>query len=219
MKRFIMVMTVGCLSSTCILAQQAGMAQLYPVAPPVGASFVRFLNPLREAVTVGVSGVEDRQALFAPGALVGSYKMVSPGRSLQLSINGRPIASTTKVEPNTFTTLVIKRSGDEYGLTGLQDATLGHNALKADLRVYNLAEGCTATVMADKELKVFDRLPEGETRRRAINPVAVELTALCGKAESVPWPLPQLAPGTRYSLFVTGDSAKPVLTGKIDVVD
>jgi alginate O-acetyltransferase complex protein AlgF len=215
----VVFMALGCVAGVSALAQKPALAQLYPAAPPEGSSFVRFVNPSNEAAKVSLAGVEEKQALSAVGNIATSYKMVNPTRPLQVLVNGKSVLGAVKVEPNTFVTLVIKRNGEDYSLTALQDSTQGHNALKADLRVYNLVSGCSLAVTADKDLKVFDNLNEGETRRRAINPVAVDLAALCGKAVSASLSLPQLQPGSRYSLFVTGEAAKPVLTGKLDAVE
>lgn len=218
-------LTPFALASTCwvlatsAFAQKPALAQLYPAAPPEGSSFVRVVNPLREPVKLSLAGVDEKQTLSSTSHIATGYRVVNPSRPVPILVNGKAVSGIVKIEPNSFMTLVLKKTGDEYSVSALTDSTQGHNALKADLRVYNLVPGCTATVTADKELKVFDNLPEGETRRRAINPVAVDLAALCGKASSAALALPQLQPGARYSMFITGEASAPVLTGKLDVVE
>jgi alginate O-acetyltransferase complex protein AlgF len=115
--------------------------------------------------------------------------------------------------------LVVTRTDGDYSVVVLHDATQGQNALKADLRIYNFVPGCIASILVDKKIKVFDNLFEGASQRRAINPVVVDLVAMCGKAESPTFTLPQLQPGSRYSLFLTGDIAKPVIIGNMDSVE
>lgn len=211
--------TVCTILTTSATAQKPALAQLYPAAPPAGSSFVRVLSPLREPVQLSLAGVEEKQVLSAANNIATSYKVINPSRPFQILVNGKAVAGSVKIEPNSFMTLVLKKSGDDYSLSAIADATQGHNALKADLRVYNLVSGCTAVVIADKELKVFDNLTEGESRRRAINPVAADLVALCGKAQSAVLALPQLQPGARYSMFITGEASAPALSGKLDVVE
>lgn len=205
------------LLSSAASAQQPAIAQLYPAAPPPGSAFVRVVNPQGFPARISMAGVEEKQPISVPANIATHYRIVNPSRPLQILVNARPVPIT--IQPDSFTTLVLRQTGGDYSLVALNDITRGHNALKADLRFYNLVPGCLATVMAEQALKVFDDVPENETRRRAINPVAVPLNGLCGKTSSLPWTLPPLQPGARYSLFLTGDPLKPVLTGKIDVVE
>jgi alginate O-acetyltransferase complex protein AlgF len=58
----------------------------------------------------------------------------------------------------------------------------------------------------------------GAQDARAINPVSAKLVGQCGAAASAALPLPTLAAGDSYSLFVTGDAAKPVLSGARDAL-
>ena len=200
-------------------AQQPGLGQLYPAAPPEGASFVRVLNPSRDPVKVTFAGKEEVEPLSAGARITTGYRMIGPGQTVRLSIGGAPVRAPITVAPNSFATLVLRKQGDQYGVTVVVDGTQGHNALKATVRLYNLVPGCLATVTAEKSLKVFENLPEGESRHRSINPVAAELVATCGQAVTAPLQLPALQPGGRYSLFVTGDANKPVLSGRPDVVE
>lgn len=201
-------------------AQTPALGQLYPAKPPEGSSFVRVVNPSLEAVQVSIAGVVEAAPLSATGNITSNYRIVNPERPLQVTINGKPVLNASKIEPNNFITLILRKSGEEYGLTAIQDATQGHNALKADLRVYNLVPGCMATVTANKDVKVFVDLPEGGTLRRAINPIKVVFTARCASGmESAALSPPQLQAGSRYSLFITGTPNKPALSGNLDAVN
>lgn len=220
MNYFILLFVVIANFAQSSAAQTPALGQLYPAKPPEGSSFVRIVNPAVEAVKVSIAGVAEATPLSASGNITSNYRIVNPERPVQVTINGKPVLNVGKIESNNFITLILKKSGEEYSLAALQDATQGHNALKADLRVYNLVPGCIATVIANKDIKVFTDLPEGGTLRRAINPIKVEFTARCASGvESLPLSPPQLQPGSRYSLFITGIPAKPILSGNLDAVN
>jgi alginate O-acetyltransferase complex protein AlgF len=195
------------------------LAQLYPAKPPEGSSFVRIINPMRDPVKVSLAGIEEKQSFMAPANIATSYKNINPAHPLRVVVNGKTILLENKVSPNAFVSLVVTRADGEYTVIVVNDATQGQNALKADLRIYNFVPGCTASVLVDKKVKVFDNLAEGASQRRAINPVVVDLVAMCDKAESPIFTLPQLQPGSRYSLFLTGNIAKPVIIGNTDSVE
>ena len=200
-------------------AQQPALAQLYPAAPPAGSSFVRVVNPLQESVSLSISGLEESKPISAHGNIASSYKIVNPSKPLQIGVNGKVLPDAITLEPNKFLTLVLGRDGENFKVTVIPDATQGNNALKADLRAYNLASGCVSTIIANKNTKVFTDIPVGGSSRRQVNPISVEFVAQCGKTMSEPLAAPPLQAGSRYSLFVTGSEAKLALTGKIDTVD
>jgi hypothetical protein len=200
-------------------AQQPGLGQLYPAAPPEGASFVRVLNPSLDPVKISLGGKDEIEPLSAGIKIGTNYRTIGPGQAVRVSVNGAPILAPIKVEPNSFATLILKKQGDQYAVAVVHDSTQGQNALKATLRFYNLVQGCVATVSAARTIKIFENVPAWETRHRFINPVGAQLTAACGQSESSPLQLPALQPGGRYSIFVTGESSKPVLSGRVDGVE
>ena len=83
------------------------------------------------------------------------------------------------------------------------------DALKAEIRFYNLASGCAQgrLAMADKGAVVFPDVAAGSSSARGINPVKARLVAGCGGKDSAPLALPALQPGDHYSLFLTGTAA------------
>ncbi len=201
------------------MAQQPALAQLYPAAPPAGSSFVRVVNPLQESVKFSLSGMDESKPISAHGNIASSYKIVNPDKPLQIGVNGKVLPDAIAIEPNKFLTLVLGRNGETFKVTVIPDATQGNNALKADLRAYNLTSGCVSTIIANKETKVFTDIPVGGSSRRMVNPISVEFVAQCGKTMSEPLAAPPLQPGSRYSLFVTGNETNLALTGKTDTVD
>lgn len=199
-------------------AQKPVIAQLYPGAPPEGSSFVRVVNPSADPVRLNIAGTEEQHPISEATNIATNYKVINPVRPLAVMVDGKPVPGLIKIEPNQTVTLVLKRTGDVLSLTPILDSMQGRNALKADLRVYNLASGCVANILANKEVKVFSDVPTGSALRRSINPIAVEFFANCGGKASAGLVPPQLQAGSRFSLFVTGDPANPTLSGMADVL-
>lgn len=214
--RFIAIVSV--FASASAYSQAPALGNLYPSAPPEGSSFVRVVNPFSESLKLSMVGSDVPIIISATGNIASNFKVVNPSRSYSIMINGKPVLDLPKIVPNSWVTLVLKRNAEGFGVTSIVDLTQGRNALKVDLRVYNLVHGCLATVMANQKIKVFDEVAEGATQRRSINPVAANFSTKCSK-ESDPLSVSQWIAGSSYSLFITGDGDKPMLAGKADAVD
>ncbi|MNT58788.1 Alginate O-acetyl transferase AlgF [compost metagenome] len=106
-------------------------------------------------------------------------------------------------------------------LAVLADGGGTSDALKAEIRFYNLASGCPQgrLAMADKGPVVFPAVAAGSSSARGINPVKARLVAGCGSKDSAALALPALQPGDHYSLFLTGSAAAPVLQGQLSGTD
>ncbi len=215
-QRFIAIASF--ITVTSAYSQTPALGNLYPSAPPEGSSFVRVVNPFPDSLKLNMVGADVPLTISGLGNIASNFKVVNPTRPFSISINGKPLLDLPKIAPNSWVTLVLKRNGEGFGVTAIADSTQGRNALKVDLRVYNLASGCLATVTANQKIKVFGDVAEGTTQRRSINPVAVDFNAKCSK-ESAPLSVSQWVPGTSYSLFIVGDGDKPILAGKADAVD
>lgn len=196
-------------------AQAEGVfAQLYAPRPPAGLAFVRLLNPAPEALTVQID--KSASQSVGGGSIASTYAIVSGDKPFSVSINGKP-AGQWQVAPGSFNSLVAQ--GTNYSLQA--DLTGSENALKAELRFYNLASDCTKgkLVVANNGPTLFADVPGQSNVARAINPVNATLSAGCGDVLAQAWPLPQLQPGDHYSLFLTGSAAKPVLRGELSKTD
>lgn len=189
------------------------LAQLYAPRPPAGSAFVRALNPGNEPLRVQVAQASV-QTLGA-AQVAGSYAIVKGGETFTVTINDKP-AGTLKVAPDSFNTLVLQK--DKWLV--MNDAASSDDALKAELRFYNLADDCAkGTLSVTDGPKLFENVPAQSTAGRSINPVTAALTAGCGAASAKNWPLPQLNPGDHYALFLTGNSKEPVLRGQLSSTD
>ena len=78
-----------------------------------------------------------------------------------MQVDGKP-AGALQVAPDSFTTLVARRDGGKVTLARIDDSGGAQDALKAELRFYNLIPGC-----AGAALKVS---PQGPTLFDDIKP-------------------------------------------------
>lgn len=197
------------------VAQAEGVfAQLYAPRPPAGLAFVRLLNPSTHTLSVQIDK-SSRQSIGA-GNVASTYAIVTGDKPFGVSIDGKP-AGEWQVAPGSFNTLVPQ--GASYSVQA--DLTGSENALKAELRFYNLASDCTQgqLVVAGNGPTLFADVPGQSNVARAINPVSATLSAGCGAALAEAWALPPLKAGDHYSLFLTGSATQPVLRGELSKTD
>lgn len=196
-------------------AQEGALSQLYAARPPAGASFVRVVNPLPAKLLVKVAeGAAQRIGGDVPAT---SYAIVAGGKAFAIQVDGRP-AGTLDVRPGSFSTLVLRRDGAQrYAFAAIDDTTDTQDALKAELRFYNLAQGCEQAqlLIAPAGTPVFRDVAAGASAARQVNPVQARLSARCGNAvgaaATAAQALPTLQAGDHLGLFLTGTAAQPVL--------
>ncbi|WP_313397575.1 alginate O-acetyltransferase AlgF [Stenotrophomonas sp.] len=210
------------LSPFCAAAQPAPaegrLAQLYAARPPAGSAFVRVVNPGASAQRVAVgSGAEQS---IGPAQRATRYAIVEGGKPFNLRVAGAA-RSQPAVAAGSFTTLVLNPAGAARPLQVIADGAGNTDALKAEIRFYNLAASCPQAklAMAGNGTAVFNAVAAGTGTARAINPVKASLVAGCGGRDSAPFALPALQPGDRYSLFLTGSASAPVLQGQPATTD
>jgi len=210
------------LSPCASFAQQAApegrLAQLYAPRPPAGSAFVRVLNPGASAVKAGIANGADQSV--GPAARATRYAIVEGGKPFNVRVAGK-VRSQPAVAAGSFTTLVLDPATPSKAVTVLEDGGGTSDALKAEIRFYNLAGACAqgSLAMADKGPVVFPSVAAGASAARGINPVKARLVAACGGKASAPLELPALQPGDHYSLFLTGTASAPVLQGQLSGTD
>jgi len=192
------------------VAQAEGkLAQLYAPRPPAGSAFVRVLHPDSTAVQVQV-GKNTPQALGAD-KLASSYNVVKGGEPFSVSIGGKLVGELT-VAADSYQSLLLQGGK----LLVLDDSAASDDALKAELRFYNLASDCpTGQLQVQGGPALFSEVKPASSQARAINPVSANLSAGCGAAQAKALALPQLQPGDHYALFLTGNASQPVLRGEL----
>ncbi|WP_244109442.1 alginate O-acetyltransferase AlgF [Burkholderia anthina] len=204
-------------TATTAVQAEGAFAQLYAARPPAGSSFVRVVNPgtgpLRVKIADGV------QQTLAGTQIASTYAIVKGNTSFSVVLDGK--AATLQVGPDTVTTLVPKREGSHVSLAAINDVGVTQDALKADLRFYNLTGNCASGQLdvSPAGQSLFLNIPPGMAAGRAINPVSATLEAVCGSSHSAPYTLPTLQPGDHYSLFLTGSATRPALRGQPSETD
>jgi len=199
-------------------AAEGAFAQLYAARPPAGSSFVRIVNPDATPLRVQIANGPAQEPGAAKPAT--TYAIVKGNQPFTVQVDGKP-AATLQVAPDTFNTLIPKRDGGTLTFAVIDDSNGAQDALKAELRFYNLAADCAAGQLSVSPSGpvLFQDVKPGAAAARAINPVSATLATGCGAAVSPPQPLPALQPGDHYSLFLTGTAAAPVLRGQVSATD
>lgn len=196
-------------------AQEIG--RLYAARPPEGSAFVRVVSGLPENATVALDTGNWAAATLSPQTRSSTdFRILKGGVPATLSVNGTPLAAPIDIPQNAFVTILLRPGSGAPQATAIVDSTRGHDDLKAELRVYNLVDGCEAQILLSGGQAVFKEVQPAASARRAINPVKADLQGACGAVVSAPLSLPALKAGDRYSLFLTGTQDKPVLWGQID---
>ncbi|WP_296251245.1 alginate O-acetyltransferase AlgF [uncultured Stenotrophomonas sp.] len=189
------------------------LAQLYAARPPAGSAFVRVVNPGTATLTVATGSGAAQQV--GPARRATRYAIVEGGKPFTVRVAGQA-RTQPAVAAGSFTTLVLDPAGATRPLQVIADGGGSTDALKAEIRFYNLAGSCPQAklAMVDNGPVVFNAVPAGNGVARAINPVKARLVAGCGAKDSAAFELPALQPGDRYSLFLTGNAGAPVLQGQ-----
>ncbi|MFM0505115.1 alginate O-acetyltransferase AlgF [Paraburkholderia caffeinilytica] len=216
------VATAALLSAGVAYAAADDVASLYGPQPPADASYLRVLNASSQAVRVALAGSESPQTL-APGAVT-RFSVLTQGTPARVTVDGKALAdanATANATTHAGDAVTVALSHDAKGwhaarIVGRYERVDG---LKATLRAFNFTSGCNAKIGVDGNgPTVFAQVAAGAQDARAINPVSAKLVGQCGAVASAALPLPALAAGDSYSLFVTGDAAKPVLSGARDAL-
>lgn len=174
---------------------------------------MRVVNPDTGPVRVQIANGPSQE--IGPTQPATTYAIVEGSQRFDLLIDGKPAASL-QVKPDTFTTLVVRRDGVNVTYSAIDDSNGTQDALKAELRFYNLAADCPGARLEVSPTgpSLFQGVKPGASAARAINPVSATLAAGCGTVLSPSLALPALQPGDHYSLFLTGSATAPNLRGQ-----
>ncbi|OAJ53294.1 hypothetical protein A6V36_23870 [Paraburkholderia ginsengiterrae] len=208
----------------CAAAHAAAddVASLYGPQPPADASYLRVLNASSQAVWVALAGSEAPQTL-APGAVT-RFSVLTQGTAVRVIVGGKVLTDAAApadaaARPGDAVTVALRHDAKGWHATRIVGRYERADGLKATLRAFNFAPGCGARIGVDGNgPTVFAQVAAGAQDTRTINPVSAKLVGQCGAVASAALPLPALAAGDSYSVFVTGDAAKPVLSGTRDAL-
>lgn len=194
------------------------LAQLYAAKPPAGTSFVRVVNPQGSALRVKIASGPEQTLLG--DKIASTYAIVKGGTQFTIQVDGK-VAASMQLAPGTFTTLIPQSQGKSIRFVPVDDSGGNQDALKAELRFYNLASACPAGTLqvAPTGPQLFANVQAQAVASRSINPVSAQVQTSCGGAISAPLALPSLQPADHYSLFLTGSDSAPVLRGQVSATD
>jgi alginate O-acetyltransferase complex protein AlgF len=190
------------------------IAQLYAPKLPEGSAWMRVVNPSDTAMQVQV-GQGASFALSAQTTVASPFQVVDSRQPLQMTVNGREIKGLSA--PKSAWVTLILDSDPARAPRLVIDPPLRGKDLRAELNVYNLANGCEkAGVKLANRAPVFNQVPFNGQAQRTINPVQATLVANCEQNTSLPFKLAPFKAGDRYSLFLVGSRQAPRLIGLVD---
>jgi hypothetical protein len=189
----------------CVVAQSANaqdIAKLYAARPPEGYAFVRV------AVANSSEGAEEIQIASTAlhidtNAAASRYRAVKAGKPINISIAGSVVDGKITPLADQFSTVVIEREAAGWTSYVIEEGKSNLNDLKAQLRFFNLASGCQASLKVANGPVIFDATAARNVQSRTINPVQAQLEALCD-GQSISFALPPLRAGDHFSVFLRG---------------
>jgi alginate O-acetyltransferase complex protein AlgF len=196
-------------------ADAQDIGKLYAARPPAGYAFVRV------AIAHGVKGAANVQMASADvhidhAAIASRYRPLRAGKPVSLSIDGSEVKGEILPLADQFSTIVVERDGSGWTSYVIEEGQSDLGDLKAQLRLFNLALGCQASLRVVDGPVIFDTTAARNFRSRTINPVQARLEAVCD-GQNVSFALPQLRAGDHFSLFLSGKAGEQLnLSGQFD---
>lgn len=204
---------LGMLMVFSMTTQAQEIARLYAARAPAGSAYVRVVNPGGPALAIAFAGKRGMLDTRHPPAT--DYRIVNASRPMVLEVNGRALPPIA-VQAGTFNTIAVI----DGAALPLLDALDNRDDLKAELRFYNFARGCQASLALRSGGAVFANVDYPAGVKRNINPVKAELVATCaGGGTSSPVALPTLKSGDHASLFLSGPADRPRLQVQADATE
>jgi hypothetical protein len=202
----------------CILGRQQATAQeigkLYAPRPPAGYAFVRVA--LADPAMSAKIQIDSSEAPIGNTAVATRYRVVKADKPVRISVGDRMIEQEIIPLAERFSTVVVTQHGASWTGYMIDEGQSGSSDLKAQLRFFNLAARCEASLKVAGGPVIFEATPTNGVRARSINPVQAQLIASCNGQNSA-FTLPQLHSGDHYSLFFTEGAAQaPGLSGQFD---
>jgi hypothetical protein len=205
-------MLVGLLTAPAA-AQEIG--RLYAARPPQGYAFVRIATA---DVAARVDLVRNGQGATEIGGATTAtrYRAVPGDKALTIAIDGAMLDLAAMPRPDEFSTVVIHRDATGWRASVISEGQANLDDLKAQLRFFNLAGGCDATLKVAGGPQIFAATAPATVRARAVNPVRADVEAGCGDRTAT-LALPQLRPGDHFSMFLRAvPGAGLALSGQFD---
>ena len=112
-----------------------------------------------------------------------------------MQVDGKP-AGALQVAPDSFTTLVARRDGGKVTLARIDDSGGAQDALKAELRFYNLIPGCAGAALkvSPQGPTLFDDIKPQTAAARASIPCGLRWPAPAARPPAPSWRCPRYSP-------------------------
>lgn len=216
----ILLALAGLLSTTAAMAVEV---PLYETGPAEDSSFVRFVNGGQQAVEVIATGSNARLSLDTAKP-ASNFQPIKAGKAIE----GALVRGSTRQNVS-----VTVQPGEFASVVGLDDAKGGlrsvivreqpddFNALKASVAFYNVDAQCASAALlaAGRNIVLVDDVPEGQVKRRQINPVPLSVQLSCGgQPVGKPVDLGTLEAGQRYTVFLVPDGKGSRIFSATDTV-
>jgi alginate O-acetyltransferase complex protein AlgF len=193
-------------------AQEIG--KLYAPRPPAGYAFVRVA--LADGPAAAKVQIASREAGIEDAAVATQYRAVKADRPVSIAVDGASVGGTIVPQADQFSTVVVARDGSGWSARAIDEGQGDISDLKAQLRFFNLAAGCRASLRVADGPLIFDAATMDTVKSRAINPVQARLEAVCD-SRNVSFALPQLHAGDHFSIFLRGKAGEALkLSGQFD---
>ncbi|ALM85415.1 alginate O-acetyltransferase AlgF [Bordetella sp. N] len=216
----ILLAFAGLLSTTAAMAVEV---PLYETGPAEDSSFVRFVNGGQQAVEVIATGSNARLSMDAAKP-ASNFLPIKAGKAIEGALvrgNSKQNVSVT-VQPGEFAS-VVALDDAKGGLRSVivREQPDDFNALKASVAFYNVDAQCASAALlaAGRNIVLVDDVPEGQVKRRQINPVPLSVQLSCGgQPVGNPVDLGSLEAGQRYTVFLVPDGKGSRIFNATDTV-
>lgn len=201
----ILLSLLGALS--CVTAGAAEVP-LYETGPAEDSSFVRFVNGGGKPVEVVASGSNARLKLDAAKP-ASDFLPIRAGRAIEGALvrdGGTKQNVSVTVQPGEFASVVgLEDAAGAFTAMIVREQPDDFNALKASVAFYNLDARCASAALrvAGRDITLLDGVPQGQAKRRQVNPVMLAVQLACGgQPVGEALNLGTLEAGQRYTVFL-----------------
>ncbi|NYT58417.1 cell division protein FtsQ [Alcaligenaceae bacterium] len=212
---FLFAISLMVVSSVANATPASDIARLYAL-PPEGTVYVRVVNTLTESLKVRLGTEGTEEVLSESAGMASSYHAIPGGEPFDLRLNDKLSGLSINAPETGFMTIMIYRVEGNFTFESIIDGNDSIDGLKAKLVFYNLVNDCLARLSIINGPVIFDAVADGVRVALAVNPVVATLIGSCSASASKPLTLPSLQPGDHYSLFLTGTSEVPILSGLVN---
>ena len=192
--------------STGFAAAASAQPMLYAQRLPAGTVYMRLVNALPGAASIGTD-FAGKVDLGADGAARVSPYFVSTTLgdktvNLQIAEAGKTMMASFTPKSGSFVTVLLHQAGDKVTAAVVADKP-EYNQLRARLAFYNATADCAAGSLAEASgQEIFKAMAPDTGAARAINPVSAKVVAGCTGSKAPALDLGDLQAGGLYTVYM-----------------